>query len=482
MNGFARWRWSSAAVRTLDTRPRANAAIRAAIGAVVCALLIGPTGGVASAWGAGPSAPLSSISSDPFTDSGSQHQTAVEPDSFAYGQTVVAASMSGRYFSGGGANGLGWATSSDDGVTWAQGLLPNLTTSNGGPFDRVTDPVVAYDAVHQTWLISASAVIFGATSVRTFVTVSRSHDGLHWSDPNIVEERDNDKEWIVCDNGPLSPFRGTCYLEWTTFSPNHIELSVSRDGGATWGPVQVPGKPRAEIAGQPLVQPNGTVIMPMVDWSADNSVQVMRSVDGGATWKGEQTGVRIKHRDTPYIRGGASQFVSAEIDGSGNIFVAWSDCRFRKNCSSNDIVFATTADGVHWSLVQRVPIDGLASGLDHLIPGIGVDVATSGGATHVGLAFYQVQAGCAFADCRLQAGFVSSVDGGAHWSAPTPLGSQMRLDWIADTNRGRFVGDYISTSFTNGGRAHPVVSIGLEPAGSEFNQSIFTPTGWLSVN
>lgn len=461
---------------------RLDAGVRAAIGGVLCALLIGATGAVAVAEGADQSPPLSEISSDPFTDPNSQHETAVEPDSFAYGQTIVATSMSGRFFSGGGANGIGWATSSNGGATWDQGFLPNLTTSNGGSFDRVTDPVVAYDAAHQTWLISASAVIFGADSIRTFVIVSRSPDGLNWSDPIVVAELDNDKEWIVCDNGLQSPFRGTCYLEWTTFSPNRIELSVSRDGGATWGPVQVPRAPRAEFAGQPLVQPNGTVIMPLVDWSADNSVQVIRSIDGGATWKGERTGPRIKHRETPYIRGGAYQVVSAEIDGSGNVFVAWSDCRFRKNCSSNDIVFATTADGIRWSPVQRVPIDGLVSGVDHLIPGIGVDVATSGGDAHIGLAFYQVQAGCAFADCRLQAGFVSSVDGGAHWSAPTPLGSQMRLDWIADTNRGRFVGDYISTSFTSDGRAHPVVSIGLGPAGSEFNQAIFTPTGGLPVD
>jgi hypothetical protein len=448
---------------------------------IFCALLL-ITGAVASARAGSPPAQLSRISSDPFTDSNSQHETAVEPDSFAYGQTIVAASMSGRFFSGGGANGIGWATSSDGGNTWAQGLLPNLTTSNGGSFDRVTDPVVAYDAAHQTWLISASAVSFGPDGVRTFVIVSRSSDSLHWSNPIVVAELDNDKEWIVCDNGEQSPFRGTCYLEWTTFSPNRVELSVSHDGGATWGSVRIPRNPRAEIGGQPLVQPNGTVIMPLIDWSGDNSIQVLRSVDGGATWQGLPTGVRIKHRDTPYIRGGDTQFVSAEIDGSGNVFVAWSDCRFRKNCSSNDIVFATTADGVRWSPVQRVPIDGLTSGVDHLVPGIGIDVATSGEETHIGLAFYQMQSACAFDDCRLQAGFVSSVDGGAHWSTPIQLGNPMRLDWIADTNRGRFVGDYISTSFTSDGRAHPVVSIGLEPSISEFNQAIFTPAGGLPVN
>ena len=456
--------------------------MRSWIGAFLCALLVGATVSAGPVVAVNQSPPLSRISSDPFTDPGSQHATSVEPDSFAYGQTTVAASMSGRFFSGGGADGLAWATSIDGGATWTQGVLPNLTTGNGGPYDRVTDPVVAYDSAHHAWLISASAVIFGAASVRTFVIVSRSADGIHWSDPIVVAELDNDKEWIVCDNGVQSPFRGTCYLEWTTFSPNMIQLSVSHDGGATWGPVQVPGKPRAEIAGQTLVQPDGTVLMPLVDWSADNSIQVVRSLDGGATWKGLPTAIRIKHRATPYIRGGDYQFVSAEIDGSGTLFVTWADCRFRSNCTSNDIVFATTHDGIHWSAVQRVPLDGLTSGVDHLIPGIGVDVATSGSSAHLGLAFYQVQAGCAFADCRLQAGFVSSTDAGGHWSPLTPLGSAMRLDWIADTSRGRFVGDYISTSVTSDGRAHPVVSIGSEPASAAFDQAIFTPTGGLPVN
>ena len=36
----------------------------------------------------------------------------------------------------------------------------------------------------------------------------------------------------------------------------------------------------------------------------------------------------------------------------------------------------------------------------------------------------------------------------------------MSLTWIANTNQGRMVGDYISTSFTGDGKAHPVFAIG----------------------
>ena len=48
------------------------------------------------------------ISDDPYTDGGSRHQhkTQLEPDSFAFGQTIVALTQSGRWFGGGGSSNL----------------------------------------------------------------------------------------------------------------------------------------------------------------------------------------------------------------------------------------------------------------------------------------------------------------------------------------------------------------------------------------
>src|SRR5436189_2249621 len=82
--------------------------------------------------------PLTQISSDPFTNSTSQHATEVEPGSFAYGSTIVAAFQQGRFTNGGGSD-IGFATSTDGGATWAHGSLP-LTTFAGGPFHRASDP------------------------------------------------------------------------------------------------------------------------------------------------------------------------------------------------------------------------------------------------------------------------------------------------------------------------------------------------------
>src|ERR1700731_2869044 len=64
---------------------------------------------------------LIQISNDPYVNADSQHQTQVEPDTFAFGSTIVSAFQSGRYFSGGASN-IGWATSTDRGLTWVHGF------------------------------------------------------------------------------------------------------------------------------------------------------------------------------------------------------------------------------------------------------------------------------------------------------------------------------------------------------------------------
>src|SRR5947207_13789670 len=69
------------------------------------------------------SAKLVQISSDPYTNSTSQHHTQVEPDIYSFGSTIVAAFQTGRFFDGGGSN-IGWATSTNSGTTWIHGSQP----------------------------------------------------------------------------------------------------------------------------------------------------------------------------------------------------------------------------------------------------------------------------------------------------------------------------------------------------------------------
>src|SRR6185503_4858999 len=96
------------------------------------------------------------LSRDASTSFQAQHETEVEPDSFAFGKTIVAAFQVGRLGDGGAAE-LGWATSRDAGRTWRAGRLD-------AAFPAVSDPVVAYDAVHRTWLISFLALTGGSST------------------------------------------------------------------------------------------------------------------------------------------------------------------------------------------------------------------------------------------------------------------------------------------------------------------------------
>jgi hypothetical protein len=359
-------------------------------------------------------------------------------------------------------------------------------TFNAGaasPFERVSDASVAYDAAHGTWLIS-SIPLLPDTSVPTVLVNRSTDDGRTWSTPvqmppPAAHSVDLDKNWTVCDNGAASRFRGHCYTELDNFGEGDRELmSTSTDGGATWSvPIETAGHDKG-LGGQPVVQPDGTVIVPFE--SLDGKIAAFSSHDGGVSWTRavKVSGVRFHGVDGD-LR--TSPLPSAEVAGDGTVFVAWEDCRFRARCASNDIVFSKSTDGVGWTDPARIPIDDVTSTVDHFIPGLAVDPSTRGARTHLALTYYFYPQAACDPDCRLTVGYTSSPDGGAHWGAPTQLAGPMALTDIAQTSQGPMVGDYISTSFA-AGRAATVFPVGLpHPAAGPFDEATYAPATPLSV-
>jgi len=81
----------------------------------------------------------------------------------------------------------------------------------------------------------------------------------------------------------------------------------------------------------------------------------------------------------------------------------------------------------------------------------------------------------------LEVGFVSSVDGGNSWSTSTTLSpTAINLTWLANTTDGYMVGDYISTSFSDG-KAFPLFITASAPNGSQFNEALFTTITGLTI-
>jgi hypothetical protein len=406
-----------------------------------------------------------------------QHETQVEPDSFAWGKTIVTAFQSGRIDRGGSA-ALGFATSVDAGAHWKSGVLPQ------GQYTIVSDPVVAFDAMHGVWL--AAGLGFGPGMLDIYVV--RSRDGMNWTGPvraalDIAE--DYDKEWLTCDNGLRSPFRGRCYLAYVDTKTKWLAVRHSTDGGVTWtAPVKLqPGIAKSTFSGpMPTIQPDGDVVIPYALFApidGEDRIASVLSHDGGETFAAPVRIATLIAEEPMDIR--APAMPSADVDGAGRLYVAWQDSRFRREDGvGNDLVVASAADGVAWSDPTRIRLPETAQ---YFLPALAVDPLTSGKKAHVAVAFYsmKLRAGCTLfvpgCASEIDAWLVESSDAGSTWTAPRRLNAEpMLLEWLAETTLGRMLGDYISVSFV-GGKAVPVLALSGEPSVGGYTEAVFASRG-----
>jgi hemolysin type calcium-binding protein len=412
------------------------------------------------------------LARDTNRSTAAHHQTQVEPDSFSVGNSIVTTFQSGR-MSQGAAAMIGFATSHNAGRTWRSGYLPGVTADSTPPGPgRASDPVVAFDAVQGVWLIATLSV--GPDGTR--LLISRSTDGLRWSAPVATAsappgQLSYDKEWIACDNWPSSPFRGSCYLSYTdlTLKPRRLATQVSRDGGLSWS-APAPTTPRDDrvVGAFPVVQPNGTLV---VIYSRGPVMEASRSTDNAASFTqariSEAASIDIRELRDPALP-------AADVDGSGRIYATWHDCRPRPNCSANDIVVATSMDGLAWA-TRRVPIAPTESRTHFVHPAIAADPTTGGERVRIGITYYVMPTpDCDVWTCKIDAGFVSSANGGATWSAPRRLNARsMRLAWLPPTTLGRMLADYVSTSYVRYAAIAVFAHASPLAANGSFREAIF---------
>lgn len=399
------------------------------------------------------------IHRDRHTNPEAQHESQVEPDSQTVGTTTVAVFQVGRNRSGGAAS-IGFSTSRDGGRTWREGILPGLTANTvpPGPSTRASDPVVAWDAAHGVWLASTLAIAPGVTRL----PIHRSRDGLVWAGPvdaAIAQAEDlaYDKNWLTCDNGTASPFRGRCYLAYTLVGEDQDAVAVQRsdDGGRTWS---APAILEVDVTGViPVVQPNGA--LSLVFWSPRTGMVAVRSTDGGVTLGSPVTISPLRARNVRPLR--APPLIAAEIDRAGRIVVVWQDCRFSSGCAANDVVLSRSADGVAWSEPVQV-----TRGRNAVMPTIGIEPRTG----RVAVAYYAIRPD------GVDAELVTSADG-LRWSAPQRLNPRrMRLAWMPQTTLGRMLADYIGVTWADG-RPLVVYALASPPRDGELRQAIYAARG-----
>ena len=403
------------------------------------------------------------LSRDPYTAADAQHETEVEPDSFTFGRTTVAAFQVGRRVDGAATN-VGWAMTADDGATWRDGLLPGLTVASSprGANTRASDPVVAYDAAHATWLVSTLALEGSITRL----AINRSGNGATWSTALTALEAQGaegiafDKNWLACDNTPTSPFYGRCYLVYThSAARDMLAVSWSIDGGVTWSaPVDIGARPGVGVF--PAIRPTGELVVVYLIQGGPFAIAASRSTDGAATWGPP---VRIAPVDGGCaIRGfRAFSLPSADVDRTGRVWASWHDCE--SPAAGNNAVFvSTSADGVQWSTPVAV-----TRGRNAVLPAIGIEAATG----RVSIAYMRYRAS------GVDVERVESRGAPTSWAAARRLSAQtMPLTWMADTTSGRMLGDYISVHYARG-RPLVVWVLATEPVGSSFRQAVYATRG-----
>jgi hypothetical protein len=413
------------------------------------------------------------VSTDPYTGGGAQHQTEVEPDVAAYGNTAVSAFQVGRFGVGGGSMNTGWATLNKG--TWQHGTLPAFTTASSpaGSFQRTADNTVAYDAVHGTWLISSLGIRQAANGHfhNDALVVSRSPDGLTWSGPVVVSSAlQPDKDWLDCDDWPSSPGRGTCYAAWSDLDAGVLlQVSRSTDGGQTWSAPVATANRATGYNVQVAARPNGDVVLVATQGS---NLIASGSTDHGESWSAPVVIAQIQHRNvTGGVRVEGSK-PTVRVDAQGIVYAIWSDCRFRTSCRSNDLVLSTSSDGANWSAVTRIPIDAATSLADYYLPGLGVDPATGGSSAHLGLVYYFYKdATCATPCGQMYAGFIASTNGGSSWQKPIVLAGPMSIAWLPQSGAG-MVGDYDSVAYV-AGKPLTVIAIAAAPKGGTLDEAMY---------
>lgn len=400
---------------------------------------------------------------DPYTTADAQHETQVEPDSFTFGRTTVTAYQVGRRMDGAATN-VGWSMTGDDGATWRSGLLPGLTVASRppGPNTRASDPVVAYDVAHATWLVSTLA-LEGAV---TRLTVNRSPDGTAWSTAVVAaEERVQqdiafDKNWATCDNTATSPFYGRCYIVYTHAAARGMLAVIwSDDGGVTWSAsVDIGARPAVGVF--PAIRPGGELVVVYLWEQAQLGIGSSRSMDGGATWSPP---IRIADVDRRCAIPGFRAFPlpSADVDTAGRVWATWHSCEAAAS-GGNAVFVATSADGATWSTARSV-----VRGRNAVLPAIGIDPI--GG--RIALAYMRSTA--AGIDVEL----VQSTPGGARFNPPRRLSARsMPLAWMPNTSSGRMLADYISVHYARG-RPLVVWVLANEPVGGGFRQAVYATRG-----
>jgi len=241
----------------------------------------------------------------------------------------------------GGANLNNYYYSADAGKSWQQGQLSSTYGVWG-------DPAVTVDTSGAFYYFHLSNPSNGNWIDR--IVAQKSVDGgKTWNNgsyfgltPTAKGAKAQDKHWIIIDRKT-----NTIYATWTQFDyygstnpqdSSIIRFSKSTDGGSTWSPAlrinQISGdcvdSDNTVEGAVPAVGPDGQIY---VCWAGPLGLVFDRSLDGGATWLGQDKMITPLPGGWDYSIPGIDRANGMPITvcdlsngpNRGTIYVNWSD-------------------------------------------------------------------------------------------------------------------------------------------------------------
>ena len=293
-------------------------------------------------------------------------------------QRLIAAWQQNRW-SGGSAQALLGAVSTDGGSTWSRVSVPfsrctGGTVANGGDYARATDPWVAIapDGTLHMMALSTLGGSFAAGSANAMLAARSTDGGLTWSNPATLirdgQSAFNDKNTLTADPTSAS----FVYAVWdriTTQSTGPTWFARSTDGGVSWEAARSiydPGTNSQTIGNLIVVIPAGpragtlVNVFTQIDGNGSSAtLRVQRSTDRGVNWSAPITVAPLRAigaRDPQTnmaVRDGAG-LAQAAAAPDGTLYVVWQDAGFSGG-QVDAIAFARSTDGgLSWSAPARV--------------------------------------------------------------------------------------------------------------------------------